>query len=238
LAVGAVICVQCGYDTRTRRRVGEAGARRPSPIVILGLLLVALVSAAVLYLRSLDDGVRPSPPPALPAAATAPGELSPPEPPTAAAPAAETAAPTETASPAAEGTASETRAESAPSVAASESAPTEPEIDWAELAARHRERLRAEADRRSPMFEPGESVEVRLANGLIRRGIFRGLDGDALRLEAEESETIPLDKLDRNSRLRADAAYRERYLEYLTRQRIAEMQRARERTINASPGGG
>jgi hypothetical protein len=239
LAVGSIICVECGYDMRSRRRIRAAGERMPSPIVLLGVLIGALAAAAVLYVRWKNDGTHPAPPPATaaqPPAAITEHRVA--DSPADAAPAGEAPASVEPATATAEATVTETSAEPASSGVNAESAAENTEEDWAELAARHLARLRAEADRRSPMFELGKAVELRLTNGLVRRGIFRGLDGSALLLEAEERESIPLDKLDRNTRLRVDSAYRERYLEYLTRQRIAEMRRARERAINATPGGG
>ncbi len=228
MAVGAVICVQCGYDLRTKRRVGSAAGRKPSPIVVLGLLLVVLAAGAVAYLRSLDDGVQPTPVPPPPVMNPAG-----PETPAEAAPAAEATPAEGEAAPASAQTPADVPAaapaEGGAGEAETPASPAEPEIDWAEVAARQRERIHAEVDRRTPMFDPGDAVELRLGNGLIRRGVFQGVDGAALRLETEADtiDTIAFETLDRNTRLRVDAAYRERYIEFLTRQRIGEMQRAR-----------
>lgn len=224
LGVGAVICVQCGYDTRTGRRVDASSGRKISPVLLIGLALVIGAAGVVVYLRSLDDGVRPTPPPASVTAAPeapAPEPAAAPEEPSAPAPASEPAveaqATAETHAPAA--------AQEAPLTA---DEPPQPEINWEEVAAQQRDRIQVELDRRTPMFQEDESVELRLANGFIRRGIFRGATGGEIRLEEEGQgiQKIAFGQLDRNTRLRVDDDYRERYVDYLTRQRIAEMRRA------------
>lgn len=228
LGVGAIICVQCGYDTRTGRRVDASGGRKVSPVLIIGLVLIIVAAGAVVYLRSLDDGISPTPPPAPVAAAPeSPSQEPPPaSPESAPAPVAETA-PTETAPPVDGTTASELIAVTETNAAEQAPEPA-PEINWEEVAAQQRNRIQLELDRRTPMFQVDESVELRLANGFIRRGIFRGASGGEIQLEEEGQgiQKIAFGQLDRNTRLRVDDDYRERYVDFLTRQRIAEMRRA------------
>lgn len=79
---------------------------------------------------------------------------------------------------------------------------------------RVRRSLQEALDRDLPLFTPGQRVELRRADGLIYRGTFLGLhDGLALIVNQEERERVPVEKLDRESRMRCDVAYRERMLE-------------------------
>lgn len=225
MAVGAVLCVQCGFDTRTGRRMGEFGARKLSPLLTIGLLLVALSAGFVLYLRSLDDGIQPTPIPVPPSDSPVALAAGTTEPDAAPAAPAEAPAPTDTAESSGPASSTETNVEA---TADTSEEPAAPAIDWEEVAARQQDRIKAELDRRTPMFAEGESVELRQGNGLIRRGIFRGLLNNTIQLEVEEKavQEVPLDLLDRHTRLRVDVEYRARYVDYLTRQRIAEMKRA------------
>lgn len=235
LAGDAVICVQCGYDTRTGRRVGEAGKPKLSPVLILGIVLVIVGAGVSIYLRSQDDGVVPTPPPASvqPEVASqqdaVPAEVAQAEATSASATASETESEPTSAAPAEGETASastEMKGDATTSSVSTE--PPEPEIDWEEIAARQRERIETEMNRRVPMFAVGSLVEFRLTNGLVRRGIFEGADdqGAHLKGEAGEKQVVPIESLDRNTRLRIDKEYRTRYFDYLTRQRVAELKRA------------
>lgn len=222
LGVGAVICVQCGYDTRTGRRVGATHGHKISPVQLIVLVLAIIGIGVVVYLRTLDDGVLPTPPPA-PVSVTPVATLQ-----DAAASVEEPAAPTsDTPSEATPETENPAPAPADSEPVAEEKAP-HPEINWDEVAAQQRDRIKIELDRRTPKFQEDASVELRLANGFIRRGIFRGASDGEIRIEEEGQgvQKIAFAQLDRNTRLRVDDDYRERYVDYLTRQRIAEMRRA------------
>ncbi|MCS6771702.1 MAG: zinc ribbon domain-containing protein [Kiritimatiellae bacterium] len=260
---GAVICIECGYDTRTGRRIGESGRRKNSPVVIAGLILIIVGAVTTLYLRSKETGTVPAP------ASAADSESSPsaPEPsaetstPESLAPA--TTEPALTAEAPTTATAESAPAAEAPAPASSEpasataaeepaapSAPTTPEpettavaeephvesapaIDWEKVEQDQRQRITAEMDRRAPFFASGQLVEFRLTNGLVRRGTYQGRDAESARLKADGNEviTIPIVSLDRNTRIRVDADYRQRYIEFLARQRVAEF-RKRSKTEN------
>lgn len=219
LPVDAVLCVQCGYDTRAGRRIGEDGKKKSSPLLI-GILAVAIVAAiAVVLLRSRSSSTSSPPAPVAPA----PISTSP--------------APALAVAPAVSSTVTATDAAvnlvatSAPTTVAVAETPVDPEksaIDWAAVEAEQLERATAELDRRAPPYEAGESIELRLTNGIVQRGEFKGIvEGEVvLEIASNEVRQLSLESLDRGSRVRAEPAYRERYIEYFVRQRVTEMRRS------------
>ena len=197
---GAVICVNCGYDKRTGRRVNE-----PPPSRLgyrIGVTVTAIAAAlAVRYYFSRPPPVPPAPPPVAAARPAAPAATN------TAAP----AAPAPTNAPAV----------AAPAVAAANAAPA---IDTnalalAERAARDqekREQLHVQFEAKYPPFAPGEQVALRMTNAIMRRGTFVRLADDAVVVAATSNatETIPFIALDAATRLRCDAVYRSNYVNH------------------------
>lgn len=222
---GTVLCVQCGYDTRTKQKAGGDVKSKPSPLLIGALGVIILGAIVIVILRSLPSSSTPPPPP-----------------PQATAPAPAMVADTNTAEEVqAEATASEAAAtESEPEVAQEETAdteevieeeePTEPKVDWAAIEAEQLERATAALDARAPMHEIGEVVDLRMTNGIVQRGTFTAVNGNTLSLEVapDDVRTVPMVALDRASRIRMEPDYREGYIQYVVRQRIMEMQRTAE----------
>jgi hypothetical protein len=61
LAEGAVICVQCGYDFRSGRRVDEEVAPRTNPLMIAGVALLVAVAAVLVAWRILSSDTTVAP---------------------------------------------------------------------------------------------------------------------------------------------------------------------------------
>ncbi len=230
MAADAVICLQCGYDKRSGKAPGDdVGRKKPSPLVLAGLVLVIVAALAAVFLRSSDSTSAPPAQPSAPAPTPAPVS-------------APTSAPTAQEAIVPESPQPES-GETAPSAASPTSdesgmeppaEPAAPPIDWDAVAASHLQRLAEELDRRAPMFETGNAVELRLTNGLINRGVFQRLSdgGVVVQIATNESRTLAVESLDRNTRLRVEAEYRRKYLEYLVAQRVA-LEKSAAGTIRA-----
>lgn len=90
-----------------------------------------------------------------------------------------------------------------------EEAPDEPEGVGALRA-----RLVKSLDQSRPLYVYGDSVELRRKNGRMHRGVFLGVYDDlALVVYGDIRDRVPLDELDRDSRIRTDPVYRERMIE-------------------------
>lgn len=219
----AVICVQCGYDVRAKRRVTEGRPARTNPLLIGGLLLVIVSALAVVFLRARTNDTAPAlvVQQAAPPAQSAPPPAEPvPEPPAAPAPE-PTPVPAPTSPP-------DTPAVTAEPAPVEPVEPEKPAVDWDAMQTELRGRAESDLDRRAPLFEPGALVELRTTNGIIQRGVFRAMAEGQLALEVATNDVrrLPLATLDRGTRVRLDADYRARYLDYVVSQRIAEMKKA------------
>jgi len=193
---GAVICVNCGYDKRTGRRIGEPAPSRLG--YTIGTSVIAIVAA--LGVRAYFS--RPAPVPQAPpplAAAPAPIVVQPSK-----------AAPVAAAAP----------TNSQPTVAAVTSAPA---IDTNALARAAREAMEKEKraslgrqlDTKYPLFVPGETVALRTTNAIVRRGVFKwNTDGALVLAESRTNEIVlAFTEFDVATRLRCDVEFRTRYLE-------------------------
>lgn len=216
MAADAVVCLACGYDKRTGRRADDAPPPRNNPIVlaVLGILIVGALGVTAYRLMGKPAAAPESPAPQAPAAPVEAPVSAPAPEPTVATPVETNAAP-EAPAAAAEPAAAET---------------PEPEPDGDALAAEQRAWAAAQVDKVAPMFSSGEHVELRLTNGIVQRGVFRGVEEDGLRLEtaATDVRLVPLASLDRGTRVRADSGFRDRYIEFRARQRAQELQKLRE----------
>ncbi len=219
----AVICIECGYDTRSGRRSGEEGRKKLSPMILFAIVLGVIGVSVSVVMRSLNSSSElPPPPPSTPA--TTPATNSTLE------PASAPAAPEPEATPAAStNPADETATESTDEESATgPEEPAVPAVDWAAIEAEQLEKATDELDRRAPMYDAGEAIELRLTNGVIVRGTFKGLKNGNVTIEvtSDDVRELPVESLDRQNRVRTEAQYRERYIEFAVKKKIAEMQRA------------
>ncbi|MFH0908964.1 MAG: hypothetical protein V1929_09395 [bacterium] len=199
----AVICITCGYDKRTGRKVNEpppsrTGYRIASTVIAIGIAL------GVRSCFSRTPPVPPAPPHAAEAERPAPAGANP----------TWNAAPVAAAVP----TGSAVAVVPAPAVTSAPAIDTN-ERALAERAAREQEKketFRVQLDAKYPLFAPGETVALRMTNAMIRRGMFKGnTPGALVMVEAAADEvTVPFAELDLATRLRCDAEYRARYLDY------------------------
>jgi hypothetical protein len=203
---GAVICVNCGYDKRTGRRTGEPRTKMGLPIgrIITTAVVLGLVGAgAYVLLNRHNESGGPVVSEARPAPATeaaTPAASAKPAPPLA-----PTTVVAVVESEGAEGEGSRAAAAEAHEIGTTPA-----------MSAEAREQLALRIDQRFPLFAEGEAVALRMTNGIMRRGAFKGLDGSNVVVAAAsgETSTIPVTSLDIASRLRCDPEYRVRYVDY------------------------
>ena len=204
---GAVICVQCGYDVRKGVRIGETTGWPPYVRWLLagaGVLIVVMLVRVFVRPRPISEIVAPpavqAPAPAPAAAVTAPAEALPAVTPVPVA-ASESPAPAQTNAPATE--------------------PQVSEEDLAQLEADYRVSLKARLDQQQPMYKPGDAVELRKLNGLVIRGKLQALNAEqAVVLREEGAATVALAELDRESRVRCDQDFRDKFIEFLVKKNV------------------
>lgn len=210
MAEGAVLCVQCGFDNRTGRRVAEQPSRSQLVQTVLAVVgVVILAGLAWTYYRNTMSP-REAPQAAEPAAG---GEQDFPEPPVSTA-----AEPELPAEPGATQT-----------VVAATNAPAVPdpqkEIDLRKAAAEYRVNLKKQLDARNPLYRVGESVVLYRTNGQVYRGTLESVRSNLVVVSVAGAATpVPLDTLERSSRVRCDVAFRNRVIEHEVQRRIKEME--------------
>ncbi len=215
LAEDSVLCVACGYDRRTGRRVEVEAAPASNPLLrygVAGLVVLAIVVVVLLVLPG-EKASAPaaSPPPPVPVAApvvtppTAPAETSVAV--SAVAPVAAPVVPT-----------------SDVAAAAAEEVPA-PVIDPEEVMRAQVASVGAELDRVAPMLAAGDEAELRMTNGIVQRGIFKSKTdaGVVLAISTNETRAVDFTALDRTTRVRADESYRAKYIDFHARQRTARI---------------
>lgn len=199
MAPDAVICLQCGYDLRTGRPFSQPGAglgQMKPLLTVLGLVILAGIVWTVMKQRS-GSGIMGDPVPQAPAAAPQEQPQPAPAPAPAPAPVVEVVQP-----PAPE-----------PAPAPAEAAPEKPVP--VETPEQMRARLTRSLNDRYPMFVPGAPIAIRRVNGLVHRGelVVLGPQSATLKVEKQIVE-VPYNVLDRGSRLRCDAEFRKKLVEY------------------------
>ena len=225
LVEGAVICVQCGYDFRSGRRVDEEVAPRRNPLMLAGVALLVAVAAGLVGWRMLSMETPPMPPPVT---ESAPAPVAP-------------AAPAPVAEPIAQVTNAAPEVASAPSLAPDATAvatgavveatgetnapPAVPALDPVVVEAEQREVVVTQLDQMAPLYEVGEVLELRLANGLVQRGQFasRAEEHLVLTVASNETRTVEFTLLDRGSRVRSDPQFRARYIDHHVQQRVQKI---------------
>jgi len=221
----AVLCVQCGYDFRSGA-VHKTAKHIPYALgVILAVVVSVVITAvAIVVLLNVFRSDDPSPPPT-----TTPVDPAPPQP-------AHVAVPADVAPEPAERVETPPAPEPEP-IDPSEAVdpPLEEEIDdedaiQDEADPRQQEEelrrsLRDALDERVPPRRIGDTVELRRLNGFVHRGELVAIrDGVALVVDGEIRERVPLQELDRDSRILVDEEFRER----LVNSRLRGMLRNRE----------
>lgn len=214
LVEGAVICVQCGYDFRSGRRVDEEAAPRMNPLVIAGVALLVAVAAGLVAWRMLTAEPPAAPIASLPPSTPVVADVAP-------------AVPTPVAPTQVIAVVAETQGVAvveAP-VAETNQVPEEPALDPAVVEAEQRVAVIEQLDIKAPMFNAGETVELRYTNGVVQRGVFVSSQEEGLTLQTGSNQTRAVDfvLLDRASRVRSDPQYRERYIEFHTQQRTQKI---------------
>lgn len=217
LAEGAVICVQCGYDFRSGRRVDEEAAPRTNPLMIAGVALLVAVAAVLVVWRMRSSEPSVAPAEVLPPSAAVVAEVEPPVP--------TPAAPTQEVAAVVAETQSVTVAESPAPVAETNQVPEVPALDPAVVEAEQRAAVTEQLDIKAPLFAAGEAVELRFTNGVVQRGVFLSSQEENLTLQTGSNLTRTVDfvLLDRGSRVRSDVRYRERYIDFHTQQRTQKI---------------
>lgn len=223
----AVLCIHCGYNLASGKKVAAGSAALGGKTLLLGgaALVVLALGAAYLLWPEPD-----APPPFVPTEASAPVQP-------AAAPAATEPAPESPASP----TPAPAAAEAPPPAAAEPVAAPPPGPSPETLAAQKAEAERIEAenrkfeaeqdvriqiDTRLPMYGLNEIVELRRKTGVLHTGTLAGFSGTGTnrlaRVATPGGEVgVPLAALDAASRCRLDAEFREAYVQHLVNARLS-----------------
>lgn len=222
LPEGAVLCVQCGYDLRTGRRVDAEAAPKRSPLAIAGVALLVAVAAGIVAWRiagSQSSAPAPVPPPA-PVAAPAPAPQPAPAVEPTPAPVLAEAVPAVTNGSPAAGTGAVAQVAAEPPAP-----PPEPVLDTVALQAEQRAAAEAQYDQKAPLYGAGDEVELRLNNGMVQRGIFKSRNAESLVVQVDSNltKTIEFATLDRGSRVRSDPDYRARYIDFQVQQRVQKI---------------
>jgi DNA-directed RNA polymerase subunit RPC12/RpoP len=202
----AVICLQCGYDTRTGSRYLD-NPQKPRMLQWVlwgfGLLILAGLAKTFLFHGRTGEAQGPVTPPAqqAPGKAASSADIVSPE--TAAA---QPVVGTVTAQP--------------PGMAAM---PKRAPEQVTKLEAEYRATLNEQLATTYPMYAPGDSVVLRRVNGLVHRGALVALKPDVV-VVAQDGQTneVPLKVLDRASRLKCDPAFRAQVVDFQVQKRVNE----------------
>ena len=205
----AVFCVQCGFNFKTGKRYGEVTAQARMIRRLLSLAaLIALCAVAFVVIRSRwfsggDAGepkivAAPAPAGTTTSATTAVGVR-------------EEAVP---ASPEMEG------------VGALSNVFEQTDIDsaLAKMEQEFKNTLKAQLDKKYPMYAKGETVALRKSNGMVHRGTLEVVTRElAVIIQNGRHTEIPLSELDRETRLRCDVSYREKWVNAQVKKRFKEL---------------
>jgi len=225
MAADAVICLQCGYDTRTGLAHGTStGMAVKAKSILFILLLILLLSVAWLAWRHFYGGSGPIgelPSISNPSVASAVSES----------PSEQESGPLDEATALLNEPTGETDAEKAeameiPAVEEESAAGgAEEKSDITSVLARDRVWLKAQLDKKYPLYKIGTEVELRRSNGLINRGLLTQVGRTSVMLQVGEQWTeVPFNVLDRTTRLHCDKKFRDKFVEYKLRQRQKQLE--------------
>jgi len=221
MASDAVICLQCGYDTRTGLAHGTTSGTAIRAKSILSLLLLILLLGvgwfAWRHFRGGPKSIGDLPP-------VADTQVAP----TASEPPAEQKAKTESA-PLDKAVALLSEPNDAVETVEEEDISVQEDTggktDMASVLADDRARLKSQLDKKYPMYKIGTEVELRRSNGLINRGILTQIGRTSVMLQVGEQWTeVPFNVLDRSTRLRCDKKFRDKFVEYKLLQRKKQLE--------------
>ncbi|NLB65894.1 MAG: hypothetical protein GX803_05440 [Lentisphaerae bacterium] len=208
----AVLCIHCGTNLATGKKIGGGNWFADHKGIVIGGGIAVLVLGALLAYVFWPE----------------PDHIPPPL--TEVAPPAEAPKP----KPADEVVAEAPAPEEAPAEAAPP-APTPEELAAQEAEAQRaayaqkifeaEQELRFQLDTREPMFLPREQIELRLRNGIVKKGVFVGVSGAGTNRVAiidtdDGISRIQLPTLDGPSRRRLDPAYREAFIQHRLKTRL------------------
>jgi len=220
MAEDAVICIHCGFDTRTGLRLETDNPRARLFQMVAKVLLVAVIAGAawMAYKRLVPSE-------SAPAAAAAPQVVATAaEPAPAAAPASPVAAAPTTAIAGLVVTQSlvVTQAQAAASGAATNLTPQ----DLVLMEQKYRESVVRQMDQFYPPYAVGATVVLRRVTGLVHRGMIQEFRKESVVLLADGAGVeVPLVSLDQTSRLRCDAAFRTQFIAFQVRKRMQNVDR-------------
>ena len=227
IARDAVLCIHCGYNLATGKKVGASSwfsaNRKPVSLLLGGLVLVALAAAypfwpepevPIPFVPSTEPAAtppaQPAPPPAIPAATNIAAEPVAPAPPPGPSPEELVAKQAE---------AERVALEAQQAQAAAERAAFEAKKVQAEQT------FRQQLDAREPLCQTNETVELRRKNGLVDKGTFTGFSGTgtgrvALVATFTGQIGVPLVALDTPSRCRLDPEFRDAFIQHMLNMRL------------------
>ncbi len=241
----AVLCVQCGYNFKTGKNASGGHPPEPKRLIALGAVAgVILVGALVWFLLPKDEEFVP--PANIPSEEQIAADRAAREQKLAEEKAAKekaeadkkAAEEAEKARLEAEKEAAlqaQAEAEAAAARAAEEAAAAEAEAQRQAFEAKKAQALetfRARLDQTEPMYQLGETVELRTKNGLVRKGVLKYFGRrDGVRFARIETELagnleIPITEMDPATRRRCDDEYRAAYIQRFIDTKAAQMQAA------------
>lgn len=208
----AVFCVQCGYNFKTGRRYAETAARtKLIRNVLASVALLVLCGVAFMVIRSRLDSLKS-------------GEQSAEQPRTAPMPAASaTSTPAMVAAPAGEPTVATVETEGAGALS---NVLEQSDIDstLGKMAQDFKAALEAQLDKKYPRYAKGEAIALRKSNGMVQRGTLDVVTLTLVVLIQNGRHTeIPLAELDRETRLRCDPVYREKWIDAQVKKRFKDL---------------
>lgn len=205
----AVFCVQCGYNFKTGKRYGEVGVRTKmirNLMAVAGLVILCVaVFALVRSLRDSPDTEMKPEVTDVPMAVVATSAV-----------AAAVAAPGEPAStiPDLEG------AEALSNVLEQ----TDIDSALAQMEQDFKNTLKAQLDKKYPAYTKGEVVALRKSNGMVHRGTLEVVTRElAVIIQNGRHTEISLSELDRETRLRCDTAFREKWINAQVKKRFKDL---------------
>ena len=215
---GAVICIHCGYDTRTGLRLETDNPRARMFQQVAKVLGVAVVAAglwvAVKWYTSRDMAL----PDVQAAPASAKDRRSKPK--------SEVAVPAAPTSEVVGLVVTQTVVTTQAQVSAKGSVTNMTPEELALMEARYRESVTGQLDQYYSFHAVGSTVAIRRVTGLVHRGTIKEYKKESVLVDSEGSIVeVPLAGLDQNSRLRCDAAFRAQFIAYQVRKRMQNVDR-------------
>lgn len=241
----AVLCVQCGYNFKTGKNVSGGLPPETKRLIALGAVAgVILVGALVWFLLPKEEEFVPPVPTRSEEQIAADRaareqklaeEKAAKEKAEADKKAAEEAEKARLEAEKEAALQAQAEAEAAAARAAEEAAAAEAEAQRQAFEAKKAQALetfRARLDQTEPMYQLGETVELRTKNGLVRKGVLKYYGRrDGVRFARIETELagnleIPITEMDPATRRRCDDEYRAAYIQRFIDTKAAQMQAA------------